>query len=212
MIQWPELPQELLFPKHLGTESQHHDPHLEALRWRLNKRIEYVSIPEAMKLVGQVGFVACYLDQTILLREDFSYGDESLALCHELLHVCLHPKKGDGGEITDEEYKREERVVNLASDIVAQELQLGNYADFASRFTLPHPLPAPDPAASREAEQLAREALDEITTLQPQVWDWYYEERKENPIAEAADVDTTSGIAARARLDRIGARPSALPS
>jgi hypothetical protein len=201
MIKWPTAPNEFLFPKNHGETSDIHDPRLEALRWRLDKRIEYVEVSQSIKDKGEVGFVGLYLNQVILLRNDFTYDDESLALCHELLHVCLHPAKGDGSEVSEKAYQREERIVNMATATIASELDIGDYSDFAARFTLPYPSKTVDAQEQGQAEQLASEVLDALQHLEPQSMDSYYVNRKENPVAEATGIDIGSGIALKRRSD-----------
>jgi hypothetical protein len=63
------------------------------VRWRLNRRLEYAKVPDELKAAGQDGYLGEYLGDMIVLRRDLDHADESMAMCHELMHVVLHAER-----------------------------------------------------------------------------------------------------------------------
>ena len=157
-------------------------------------------IPEELTNAGIIGFVGEYLGARVWLRRDFSYADETLALCHELLHVCLHPLIGNRPlGFTEAMYAREERIVNIASAQFAAQLNLGDYVDFAARFTLDYPADHVDPVEQGEADQLVEEVIATVNALTPQAHDGYYEQLKQEHEA-TLESPSGGGFAASTRL------------
>ncbi len=175
---WGPEPNQSLFPKHPGDHSEVHHPGLEGLRWRLNRRIEYAYVPDELKASGKDGYLGEYRGKAIFLRNDLDYNDESMALCHELMHVVLHPEQGDSSAMADPEYHREERIVNAACVSICKELGIGDYMEFASRWGLAD-LDEPEHAGDRA---LVREIVEAVTCsvseLEPQADDRLFREMK----------------------------------
>jgi hypothetical protein len=166
--EWPDEPSPYLFPKHPGTESSVHDPRLQALRWRLNRRVEYLIVPDELKAAGQDGYLGEYRGDTIFLRRDLDHADESMAICHELMHVVLHPEAGNSENVSEDAYHKEERIVNASCVEICGRLGLGDYGDFARRWRLADMSEPEDPADQALVSEIVGVVLGAIDQLQPQ--------------------------------------------
>lgn len=176
--EWPEEPSPFLFPKHPGTASSVHDPRLQALRWRLGRRLEYLKVPDELKAAEQDGYLGEYLGDTIFLRRDLDPADESMAMCHELMHVVLHPVSGNSEDVSEDTYHREERIVNAACVEICGRLELGDYRDFAERWNLADRSDPEDPADQALISEIVKVVLGAIGQLEPQSADRLLNELK----------------------------------
>jgi Zn-dependent peptidase ImmA (M78 family) len=153
---------------------------LEALRSRLNKRLVYVACDPESEGDGPPLKFAQYIDQAIELRNDLSFSEESMAIAHELGHVCLHPERGSIADITGADFDQEERVLQITAMLLAEKLELGDYREFATKWGFTHFAPETLTAVEYSlAVRVANEMLDMIESLEPQAADDYYEGEKE---------------------------------
>ncbi len=153
---------------------------MEALRARLNKHLVYAACdPESEGNGPPLKFVQ-YIDQAIELRNDLSYSEESMAIAHELGHVCLHPERGNIDDITAVEFDQEERVLQVTAMLLAEKLGLGDYAEFARRWGFTHF--APETLTEVEnllAVRITTEMMEMINGLEPQAADAFYQDAKD---------------------------------